>query len=297
MCNLNSRVGEPVVKDVHCEKDRGGKHMMWNCHHPGTVGRCTAFAPMRTFIRASTSSSRPSSFVHVLVRSFVPWCAHALARFFSCVRSFILPMVYSCARSFSVRSLVRLFVRSFIRWCVRELVRFYVLLFVRWFIRAITRFLCIRSFLGALVCTLFYFSCRCSVARLLGGQRPLLVFFFLTWYEWFNHLLQALCFLHFFYSYARKASPTYEPYRRLVKVIDYSFSLLLKTLVKTQNRKKNLRCTLSSSYEVWQFWFFVCLYFFTFYYFCITSFCDWSRKLYHILNRLDSKLKPIATWE
>ena len=53
-----------------------------------------------------------------------------------------------------------------------------------------------------------------------------------------NHLSQALCFLHFFYSYARKASPTYEPYRRLVKVIDYSFSLLLKTLEKTQNKTK-----------------------------------------------------------
>ena len=66
-----------------------------------------------------------------------------------------------------------------------------------------------------------------------------------------NHLSQALCFLHFFYSYARKASPTYEPYRRLVKVIDYSFSLLLKTLEKTQNKTERKTCDAlpSSSYE------------------------------------------------
>lgn len=202
-------------------------------------------------------------------------CEHVFIQTFiirACSRSFVCTLMYSCTCSvFFVRSLLhssdgllvcsllfRAFVgplvcslfhsciRKLIRWCVRELVRFYVLLFVRWFIRAITRFLCIRSFVGALVRMLFYFSCRCSVARLHRGQRPLL--FFLSWYEWFNHLSQALCFLHFFYSYARKASPTYEPYRRLVKVIDYSFSLFLKTLEKTQNktnqnRKKNLRCT------------------------------------------------------
>lgn len=196
-------------------------------------------------------------------------CEHVFIQTFiirACPRSFVCTLMCSCTCSvFFVRSLLhssdgllvcsllfRAFVgplvcslfhsciRKLIRWCVRELVRFYVLLFVRLFIRAITRFLCIRSFVGALVRTLF--SCRCSVARLLGGQRPLLVFFFkVIWMN--NHLSQALCFLHFFYSYARKASPTYEPYRRLVKVIDYSFSLLLKTLVKTQNRKKNLRCT------------------------------------------------------
>ena len=156
MCNLNSRVGVPVVKDVHCEKDRGGKHMMWNCHHPGTVGRCTAFAPMRTFIRASTSSSRPSSFVHVLVRSFVPWCAHALARFFSCVRSFRwftrvlapFPCVRWSACFFALsfvhslaNSLVRSWARSFLCAFVRSLVHscnhsFSVYSFVRWCARA-----------------------------------------------------------------------------------------------------------------------------------------------------------------
>ena len=177
MCNLNSRVGVPVVKDVHCEKDRGGKHMMWNCHHPGTVGRCTAFAPMRTFIRASTSSSRPSSFMHVLVRSFV--CT--LMCSCTCSVFFVRSLLHSSGGSLVCLLLFRAFVgplvcslfhsciRKLIRWCVCELVRFYVLLFVRWFIRAITRFLCIRSFVGALVRTLFYFSCRCSVARLLGG--------------------------------------------------------------------------------------------------------------------------------
>ena len=63
-------------------------------------------------------------------------------------RAFVGPLVCSLFHSC---------IRKLIRWCVRELVRFYVLLFVRWFIRAITRFLCIRSFVGALVRTLFYF--------------------------------------------------------------------------------------------------------------------------------------------
>lgn len=157
MCNLNSRVGVPVVKDVHCEKDRGGKHMMWNCHHPGTVGRCTAFAPMRTFIRASTSSSRPSSFVHVLVRlyldvlmhllgffrafapSFFRWFTRVLAPF-PCVRwsacLFALSFVHSLANS-----LVRLWARSFLCAFVRSLVHscnhsFSVYSFVRWCARA-----------------------------------------------------------------------------------------------------------------------------------------------------------------
>lgn len=134
-------------------------------------------------------------------------CEHVFIQTFiirACPRSFVCILMCSCTCSvFFVRSLLRpsvgllvcsllfrvfvgplvcsLFhscIRKLIRWCVRELVRFYVLLFVRWFIRAITRFLCIRSFVGALVRTLFCFSCRCSVARLLGGQRPLLVFFF-----------------------------------------------------------------------------------------------------------------------
>ena len=63
-------------------------------------------------------------------------------------RAFVGPLVCSLFHSC---------IRKLIRWCVRELVRFYVLLFVRWFIRAITRFLCIRSFVGALVRTLFVF--------------------------------------------------------------------------------------------------------------------------------------------
>ena len=183
MCNLNSRVGVPVVKDVHCEKDREGKHMTWNCHHPGTVGRCTAFAPMRTFIRASTSSSTTfiiraclRSFVCTLMCSctcsvfFVRSLLHSSGALLVCsllFRAFVGPLVCSLFHSC---------IRKLIRWCVRELVRFYVLLFVRWFIRAISRFLCIRSFVGALVRTLLCFSCRCSVARLHRGQRPLLFF-------------------------------------------------------------------------------------------------------------------------
>ena len=62
-------------------------------------------------------------------------------------RAFVGPLVCSLFHSC---------IRKLIRWCVRELVRFYVLLFVRWFIRAITRFLCIRSFVGALVCARFF---------------------------------------------------------------------------------------------------------------------------------------------
>lgn len=150
-------------------------------------------------------------------------CEHVFIQTFiirACPRSFGCTLMCSCTCSvFFVRSLLhssggllvcsllfRAFVgplvcslfhsciRKLIRWCVRELVRFYVLLFVRWFIRAITRFLCIRSFVGALVRTLF--SCRCSVARLLGGQRPLLVFFFLRWYEWIT-----ICHRHYvFYT-------------------------------------------------------------------------------------------------
>ena len=150
-------------------------------------------------------------------------CEHVFIQTFiirACPRSFVCTLMCSCTCSFFfVRSLLnssdgllvcsllfRAFVgplvcslfhsciRKLIRWCVRELVRFYVLLFVRWFIRAITRFLCIRSFVGALVRTLF--SCRCSVARLLGGQRPLLVFFFLRWYEWIT-----ICHRHYvFYT-------------------------------------------------------------------------------------------------
>ena len=126
-------------------------------------------------------------------------CEHVFIQTFiirACPRSFVCTLMCSCTCSvFFVRSLLhssdgllvcsllfRAFVgplvcslfhsciRKLIRWCVRELVCFYVLLFVRWFIRAITRFLCIRSFVGALVRTLFCFSCRCSVARLHRGQ-------------------------------------------------------------------------------------------------------------------------------
>lgn len=221
-------------------------------------------------------------------------CEHVFIQTFiirACSRSFVCTMMYSCTCSvFFVRSLLhssdgllvcsllfRAFVgplvcslfhsciRKLIRWCVRELVRFYVLLFVRWFIRAITRFLCIRSFVRWCArAHAFLFFVPLFGRSLAQGSKA--ASFFLSWYEWFNHLSQALCFLHFFYSYARKASPTYEPYRRLVKVIDYFFSLLLKTLVKTQNRKKNLRCT--SIVKLWSVTvlvFFVCLYFFTFY--------------------------------
>lgn len=105
--------------------------------------------------------------------------------------------------------------------------------FVGSFVQSLVFCVFVRSFVGAHA---FLFFVPLFGRSLAQGSKA--ASFFLSWYEWFNHLSQALCFLHFFYSYARKASPTYEPYRRLVKVIDYSFSLLLKTLEKTQNKTK-----------------------------------------------------------
>ena len=135
-------------------------------------------------------------------------CEHVFIQTFiirACPRSFVCTLMCSCTCSvFFVRSLLhssggllvcsllfRAFVgplvcslfhsciRKLIRWCVRELVPFYVLLFVRWFIRAITRFLCIRSFVGALVHTLFLFFVPLFGRSLAQGSKAASSFFFL----------------------------------------------------------------------------------------------------------------------
>lgn len=197
-------------------------------------------------------------------------CEHVFIQTFiirACPRSFVCTLMCSCTCSvFFVRSLLHssdgllvcsLLFRAFVgplvcslfHSLVRSRARSFLCAFVRSLVHSCNHSFSVYSFVGALVCTLFYFSCRCSVARLLGGQRPLLVFFFFN-VIW---MIQPFVTGTMFFTLLLQLCQESKPYIWTIQKVSKSDRLFLFSFVENpgKNTKQKEKLAMHSIVKLW----------------------------------------------